>query len=123
MKGKIRWIIVCVSVFMIISLSRSVVDLWERRKIVKEEQIRLAQIEKKHDALTKKLEMVQTPAFVEKEARERLGMAKPGETVIIMDTNTYSEHSQPGSLSADPSTQTPNWKRWWGVFFDGSLEK
>ncbi|KKS88073.1 MAG: hypothetical protein UV63_C0043G0002 [Microgenomates group bacterium GW2011_GWC1_43_11] len=52
MKGKIRWIILLVSIFMIISLSRSVVDLWERRNIVQEEQKRLSQLEKKHEELT-----------------------------------------------------------------------
>jgi len=102
---------------MIISLSRSVVDLWERRKIVKEEKERLVQVEKKHEDLTEKLNMVQTSAFVEKEARERLGMAKAGDTVIIMDTNSTFPKEREGILSTDPSGQIPNWKRWWQIFF------
>ena len=117
MRERNRWIIIAVSVFMIISLSRSVVDLWERRKIVKEEQERFSQVEKKHKELTEKLNMVQTPAFVEKEARERLGMAKAGDTVIIMDTSTTSPKERVGILSTNPSGQIPSWKRWWQMFF------
>ncbi|HCM82250.1 MAG: Septum formation initiator [Candidatus Gottesmanbacteria bacterium GW2011_GWB1_44_11c] len=116
MKGKIRWIILLVSIFMIISLSRSVVDLWERRNIVQEEQKRLSQLEKKHEELTKKLEMVQTSAFVEKEARDRLGMAKEGETIIIMGESPLPQNTgkapQPGN-----SPMLPNWKQWWKIFF------
>jgi len=117
MKGKIRWIVIFVSLFMIVSLSRSVVDLWERRFIVKKEQDRLIQLEKKHQELTDKLHLVQTSSFVEKEARERLGLAKEGDTVIIMDTNTYPENARTGNSSGITSTQIPYWKQWWGVFF------
>ena len=117
MKGKGRWIIICVSIFMIISLSRSVVDLWERRKIVTEEQARLARIEKRHGELSEKLKTVQTPSFVEKEARERLGMAKAGDTVIIMDTGSLPKEEQVGILLRDNSGEMPYWKQWWGIFF------
>jgi hypothetical protein len=102
---------------MIISLSRSVVDLWERRKIVKEEQERLTQLEKRHEELTEKLKMVQTPGFVEKEARERLGMAKEGDTIIIMDTNFTVQKERVGMISNESSGQLPYWKRWWQMFF------
>jgi len=123
MSGKIRWIVIFVSLFMIISLSRSIVDLLEKRVIVKQEQERLSVLSKKHEELTKKFEMVQTPAFIEKEARERLGMAKEGETVIIMGESraeSRDDSSFPqaeGKALNDVSRQEPNWKRWWQVFF------
>jgi cell division protein FtsB len=117
MSKKIRWIVILVSLFMIISLSRSVMDLWEKRAIVKQEQERLSVLSKKHEELTKKFEMVQTPAFIEKEARERLGMAKEGETVIIMGDSSLPQQQAEGKAFNDVSRQEPNWKRWWMIFF------
>jgi cell division protein FtsB len=117
MGGKIRWIIILVSMFMIISLSRSVVDLWERRKILEVEQKRLTQLEQKHKELEQKLRMVQTPAFVEKEARERLGMAKEGDTVIIMGNSSLPQDTGKES-QLDNSPILPYWKRWWRIFFE-----
>lgn len=135
MKGKIRWIIIFVSLFMIVSLSRSVVDLWERRSILVQEQMRLSEAQKRHDELSDKLQKVQTPAFVEQEARERLGMAKEGETVILMDTTGEDERpadakamagrlktEDRGRKTDDGGQKTEerkesNWKQWWGVFF------
>ena len=102
---------------MIVSLSRSVVDLWQRRAIVKKEQERLVLVEQRHQELTERLKTVQTPAFVEKEARERLGMAREGDTVIIMD-NMGSEKEEQGGVSISRYREpVPNWKRWWQVFF------
>ena len=116
MKEKIRWMVIFVSIFMIISLFRSVVDLWQRRSIVKQEQERLRQIEQKHEALTQKFNSVQTPAFVEKEARERLGMAKVGDTIILMGDVSQKDGSQP-SFPQSATPQESNWKRWWALFF------
>lgn len=117
MSGKIRWIVILVSLFMIISLSQSVVDLLEKRAIVKQEQERLSDLKEKHEELTKKFEMVQTPAFIEKEARERLGMAKDGETVIIMGDSSLPQQQAEGKVLNDLSRPESNWKRWWQVFF------
>jgi len=128
MKGNGRWIIIAISLFVIASLARSVVDLWQRRSIVEQEKKRLSALEKKHEELTKKLEMVQTPMFIEKEARERLGMAKEGETIILMNNASRTEsvegslpeqaQSHPiGMQSGESLQQIPYWKRWWMTFF------
>lgn len=105
---------------MIYSLSRSVIDLWQRRTIVGEEQKRFAVAQKRHEELTKKLEMVQTPAFVEQEARDRLGLAKEGDTILFID-NSPDKNDTTSVVSDSPLEgdrhQLPNWKRWWQVFF------
>jgi len=101
---------------MIISLSRSVVDLWGRRTIVREEQERLAQLQKRNQELKEKKQFVETTTFIEQEARDRLGMAREGETVILMDTGNTVE-SKGHTVIHSPSDQTSNWKRWWQIFF------
>lgn len=117
MKGNFRWILIAISVFAIINLSGSVLDLFQRRNIIRDEQKRLDALKKRHDELTQRLAYVQTPAFVEQEAREKLGMAKEGETVILTDQtmplpDTVDMHKQVSS------GDLPNWKRWWRIFFE-----
>lgn len=116
MGKNIRWIVILVSLFMIISLSRSVGDLWGRRNIVEQEQKRLSELEKKHEELVEKYDLVQTPGFVEREARDRLGMAKEGDTIILMDQSSVGAYSPKGT--GDGSLEElSNWKQWWEVFF------
>ncbi len=44
----------------------------------------LRNLELKNESLKKKLTEVKSPAFIEQQARDKLGLAKPGETVIVI---------------------------------------
>ncbi|MDP1722270.1 MAG: septum formation initiator family protein [Candidatus Gottesmanbacteria bacterium] len=111
----IRIIIIVVSAFMIVNLSRSIWDLWRRRDILGERQAVLRRVEAEHARLQKELDYAQSPEFIEQEARNRLGLGKEGETVVLL----------PKSQITNPNDQTneekeeiiPNWKRWWRLFF------
>lgn len=106
-------IIITVSVFLIFSLGSSVFDLWSRRDVLTVRQEKLTELEKEHKQLEKKLAEVETPGFIEQEARERLGMSKPGETVVILDTELSKEEGMP----MKSGEVLPNWKQWWRIFF------
>ncbi|HBO99678.1 MAG: putative membrane protein [Candidatus Uhrbacteria bacterium GW2011_GWF2_41_16] len=68
---------------------------------------------------------MQTEAFIEREARLKLGLRKPGEEVVVIEEK--KETSTPGSIESPlirdgttPSTSTvlANLKKWWYYFFD-----
>lgn len=108
----IRLLFLFVGVVVIIGLSRSVVDLWQRRGIVNEREAELRKLQEEQRALTKQLEEATSSAFVEKVAREKLGLVKDGETVVIMDkTETRDKRQETGEQDL------PNWKQWWRLFF------
>lgn len=63
--------------------------------------------------LLKRLREATSSAFVEKQAREKLGLAKEGDTIILLDksqlTNSNNQFKQ-----NEPKS---NWERWWKLFF------
>ncbi len=59
--------------------------------------------------LQKTLSYVQTPEFVEKEAREKLGYGKEGEVVLIMPK--FAE--QPKVVEKE---QLSPWQQWWKLY-------
>ena len=68
------------------------------------------QAQQTHDFLAQQLQYVKTTHFVEEEARNKLGMVKPGEHIIIA----------PPPPTQKLTTQTlpdPNWKKWLKLFF------
>lgn len=71
----------------------------------------LASEEKKGQFLKEKLFYVKTNKFVEEEAREKLGMVKGGEYIVIAPTSTPLNHEK---ITID---NDPNWKKWWKLFF------
>ena len=61
--------------------------------------------------LKEKLHQVNTVQFIENEARERLGMVKAGEHVVL---------APPAVATASNPTvidYSPNWQKWWKLFF------
>ena len=70
----------------------------------------LAEVQAEQEKLKKQLEYVQSDEFVEREAREKLGLGKPGETVVIVPTPEL-----PPSAKASEGRQS-NWRKWWGLY-------
>lgn len=96
----------------IISLVTSLSGTIRRRNMLKLRQDALQELQEKNQELQKKLQLVQSPEFIEQEAREKLNLAKPGETVILIEQTP--KETKDGQL---PHLQVSNWKKWWNIFF------
>jgi len=71
-------------------------------------------LEAKNRQLKGKLSEVQSLGFIEKEARNKLGLGKAGETVVVIPEEKL-KMVMGASKSAEP--RLPNWLGWWKVFF------
>lgn len=71
-------------------------------------------LEAKNKALKKKLTEIQSPDFIEEQIRNKLGLTKKGETVVVIP-----EDKMKLVLGASKSAQIrlPNWLGWVKVFF------
>ena len=68
--------------------------------------------QKKNEELKRKLAEVQDLSFIEKEAREKLNMQKPEETVVILpDFNLEMDVNK-----EDVEVDKPNWQKWLDLF-------
>lgn len=70
--------------------------------------------EVKNKELKKKLSEIKSPQFIEEQARNKLGLAKEGETVVIIPDEKIKQ-----ILGATEAAQPrlPNWLGWLRVFF------
>jgi cell division protein FtsB len=110
----VRILLCIIGLAIIVGLSRSLVDLWKRRDIVVERKTALEKVEAENVRLKKALLESQTPEFIEKQAREKLNLAKPDEVVVIVAKATSS-----GVLNQEGERvdQKPSWRVWWELFF------
>jgi len=105
--------IILASIFIINSFLHSIYNLWQKNDLVVKEKQDLAKEQKENKELKKKLAQVQKPQFVEEEARNKLFLAKPGEGIIMLPSD-----SQKKSVSdKKPQDTRANWQKWWDVFF------
>lgn len=106
-----RLIVAIISLIMVVTLSRSVYDLWRRKDIVSERQRVLRQAEEENRRFKQELAQVQTVEFIEKQVRDKLGLVRPGEAVVIVPKpadNVAAEETGP---------KLANWQKWWKLFF------
>ncbi|HEX2912525.1 MAG TPA: septum formation initiator family protein [Chloroflexia bacterium] len=103
----------------------------EKQAEFQKEQAEVATMVARNDDLQNHLDFYKGPGYllyVEKVAREALGMSKPGETVIlpVPDKSTNSAESKPAATDIPtandtshaiiPAQQKPNWQSWLDLF-------
>ena len=73
------------------------------------------QMEAKNRELKKKLSQIQSKEFIEQQARNKLGLGKPGETLVIIPEEKLQQVL--GASQAAQPKRVANWLGWFRVFF------
>jgi cell division protein FtsL len=97
------------------SLVRSIISTYGVSNKVLEAEKQLVEVKKKNEILKRQLETVQTDEYIEKEAREKLGMAREGDTILIMPKVTPQAQSEEVQIVSGKSLA--NWEKWLQLFF------
>ena len=115
MKSRVvKIILTVVGISLIISLSRDILRLLKASDQIRLAEQRVQQLETGQRQLLEKKEYFQSEEFVEEEARNKLNMAKPGETIVVLPPSSGAEEDKSKSKS---QIEIPNWKKWWQLFF------
>ena len=84
---------------------------------VQAEKVKLAKIQADNDKLTQELAQTQNPNFIEKEVRDKLGLGKEGEAIVVLpDEDTLRKLAPQMPLEVD-TLPDPNWVKWEKLFF------
>lgn len=111
MKRRIfTFLILLFGIYLIISLSRSVWNLWQSGKRIQEAEMKVEKLKAYNLKLKEEVAESKSPEYIEKMAREKLNMAFPGETLIIIS----EELKKPPEREKE---NIPHWQRWWKLFF------
>lgn len=102
------WILVGVMGVFMVRLLGSVWRLWKAGERIKQAEADVRKQEAENQELKKRLAEVQSPEFIEKEAREKLGLGKPGEEIVVLPEVPI--------VPAMPAMPESNWRKWWKVY-------
>lgn len=113
LKKIVFFAIIIASIFVINNLAHSIYNLWHKNDLIVSAKRDLEKEQKKNIELKKKLSNVSRPQFVEEEARNKLFLAKPGEGIIVLPSESTKT-----SVSATKKQDTrSNLQKWWDLFF------
>lgn len=117
MKKYFKHILLIVTVFLVVSISRSTVNMLDRGKALDKAKENVEVLEKEQARLLKLQEKADSDQFVEKEARNKLGLSRPGETVVVLPPEDVLRKFAPPAEKESFVEELPIYKRWTRLFF------
>ncbi len=108
-KGKI---LVVLGLVLAVKLGLGVIKLWKTGGLVEEAQKEVLDLKKENASLQEKLVYVNSPEFVEKEARDKLGYGREGEVILVLPDQNANLNSQISNFKLKIS----NWRLWWDLY-------
>ena len=116
MKNKkhiITFIIGLVSLYLLYLIGNTLYENYQVKKEVKDLEMAIIELEENNRVLTEEISYYKTASYVEKIARERLGLMKEGEKVIVIVPEAQSTVVDSGG----EVNNLPNYLKWWNYFF------
>ncbi|HTK03673.1 MAG TPA: septum formation initiator family protein [Alphaproteobacteria bacterium] len=118
MKTKIISFVLWIA-FGILCLStiRNLTKVFQTRSDIQKEKNTVLKMKSQNEELESQLVQAQSLSFIEKQVRDKLGLAKAGESIVILPDEDTLRKLAP-QLSVEENTlPDPNWKKWEKLFF------
>lgn len=113
MKKNFLLLLAILIVLILVSNSiKKIISFRGTSALVEQEEQKLARLKRENENLKRDLEYKQSERFVEGEIRNKLGLAKEGEEIVVVpgkESDLQQETSSKKSLS--------NWRKWKKLFF------
>lgn len=109
-------IILVIGVYLVAGLARQVWTTIQNSQRLNLAQDRLKVVDDENTRLGQEIKKLSSDQYVEEQARNQLGLAKPGETVVVLPNDQNNKHQEPAKLK--PTSDLPNWYLWWRLFFE-----
>ncbi len=108
-------IIAVFSIALFFSIGENLVKSYEMKGDITKLEDEVKRLEGRNKDLYSLIDFVNTNSFAEEEARLKLGLAKPGESVIVIPENNAVNNQ--GKDKVNLAEEEPNARSWWNYFF------
>ncbi|TSC76997.1 MAG: Uncharacterized protein G01um101431_180 [Parcubacteria group bacterium Gr01-1014_31] len=116
------WAVLLISLTLLGVVAVSYVKDYRRSRALDDELLSLRQevstLQTRHVELSELIKYFDSEGYAESRARLELGLAKPGEKVIVVPTNTPIPEASPAANARDKAP----WRAWWSYFFSRQRE-
>lgn len=113
----LRYLIVLVCVFLVISFVNNVSQSIQMRNVLEEAQLSLEEVKNTQETLKQDLAIVESDFYSEKEARNKLGLVKENEIVLVLPSeDLLRKLSNRKQTKQDYKFPDENWKKWLQLF-------
>lgn len=101
-----------VILYLLYVVGKTLYQSYQVQKEVQDLKESIAKMQESNKELSGKIIYYQSASYREKIARERMGLQKPGEEVIVI-----LPEEKPRIVEEDVDAGLPNYVKWWKFFF------
>jgi len=99
-----------------LSLTRNISRVKQISLLVEKEEGKVKALENEKEELEKRLQEVQSEEFIEKQLRDKLGLAREGEIIVVLPEDELVKKFAPKFEEEEENLPDPNWKKWLKLF-------
>lgn len=111
-RGRAFYLILILGFLIAVSLVYSLFKFNTTRERVAKIKREYADLKIQEEELLQREKEVESSTFIEKEARNKLGMSRPGERVIVISSSVQEDKT------SQILNSQPNWKKWLYLIID-----
>lgn len=112
----LNYVLIFISILLMVSLVRNIVRINNVNQSIKEEEEKVEKIRQENEELTARLEILRSDEYKEKQLRDKLGLAKEGELIVVLPDDEVLRSLAPKHVEEQDSLPDPNWKKWAQLF-------
>ena len=109
-------LLIALMLVFILSLLRSFRKVKKANQRILQEAEKVENLKIENQKLQEKIKEVQSDEYIEREIRDKLGLAKEGEIVVVMPEDDIVRQFAPKIEFEEDSLPDPNWKAWGKLF-------
>lgn len=103
-----------VILYLLYVVGKTLYQSYQVRREVEDLKTSISEMQLSNKELSEQIIYYQSASYKEKIARERMGLQKPGEQVIVI-----LPEAKPKVTEAEVEDSLPNYQKWYNFFFKG----
>lgn len=111
-----NYLLILLFVFLLASFVRNIVKTGKAKKQIQEAETRVEKLREEGRQLSEKVQAVKSQEYIEKQLRDKLGLAKEGETVVVLPDDEILRKLAPTRLEEEETLPDPTWRKWAKLF-------
>ncbi len=111
--GLAAWVL---ALFLLVSTIRNIGRVRSINSAVQAEKDKVEKMKEENAALEAQIAETQGSAFIEKQIRDKLGLAKEGEAIVVLPDAEILKKLAPQTPVEQNSLPDPNWRKWVKLF-------
>lgn len=115
-QGYLRVLVGLVVLYLMYIVGKTLYQSYQVRKELDNLKVSITELQQNNKQLSEQIIYYQSASYREKIARERLGLMRAGEEVIVI-----LPEEKPKTVDKDAEEGLPNYQKWWNFFFKSWL--